>query len=301
MLNSEIIIRRLAIIKYLYKIGIQQSMQVESVAGFSILTFHDCIEMFLLLVAEHNNVKAEYEFMNYWDTFPNLTSKESMKALKARRVNIKHKGLFPSKSDVEISRINVIDFFEQNTKIQFNLDFKQISLLDLLMDSEAKTLLRSAEESMNQNSFDESLLQTKRSFNKLINSYKENGKHLWYGNIFNIGREINNRYERIVGTNPIDSAWFRDITKTTNKLRDVLNIIALGIDYKRYAAFSFLTPTVHEHFEGDYSSTPISSRGIKVDRDTCLFCINFVLDCALKLQDFHFDLKDYIQDISSQP
>ena len=51
MLDKEIIIRRLATIKYLYNIGIQQSRQVETVAGFSILTFHDCAEMFLILVA----------------------------------------------------------------------------------------------------------------------------------------------------------------------------------------------------------------------------------------------------------
>jgi len=65
MLDKEIIIRRLAIIKYLYNIGVQQSMQVETVAGFSILTFHDCAEMFLLLVAENSNKKAESNFMNY--------------------------------------------------------------------------------------------------------------------------------------------------------------------------------------------------------------------------------------------
>ena len=43
-LDREIIIRRLATIKYLYSIGVQQSLQVESVAGFSILAFHDCAE-----------------------------------------------------------------------------------------------------------------------------------------------------------------------------------------------------------------------------------------------------------------
>lgn len=42
MLDKEIIIRRLAIVKYLYTIAVQQSMQVETVAGFSILSFHYC-------------------------------------------------------------------------------------------------------------------------------------------------------------------------------------------------------------------------------------------------------------------
>ncbi len=34
-------------------------MQVDMVAGFSILSFHDCAEMFLLLVAENKGMKGE--------------------------------------------------------------------------------------------------------------------------------------------------------------------------------------------------------------------------------------------------
>ena len=65
ILDKGIIIRRLAIIKYLYNIGVQQSMQVETIAGFSILAFHDCAEMFLLLVAENKGMKAQTNFMSY--------------------------------------------------------------------------------------------------------------------------------------------------------------------------------------------------------------------------------------------
>ena len=64
ILDKGIIIRRLAIIKYLYNIGVQQSMQVETIAGFSILAFHDCAEMILLLVAENKGMKAQTNFMS---------------------------------------------------------------------------------------------------------------------------------------------------------------------------------------------------------------------------------------------
>ena len=52
-LDKQTITKRLAIIKYLYRIGVEQSMQDGAFAGFSILSFHDCAEMFLLLVAEN--------------------------------------------------------------------------------------------------------------------------------------------------------------------------------------------------------------------------------------------------------
>lgn len=65
MIDKELIIRRLATIKYLYRIGVEQSMQVDTIAGFSILSFHDCVEMFLLLVAENKGIKAPESFMGY--------------------------------------------------------------------------------------------------------------------------------------------------------------------------------------------------------------------------------------------
>ena len=58
-LDEKIIVNRLAKIKYLYKIGIEQSMQEGTFAGFSLLSFHDCAEMFLLLVAEEHGDKIE--------------------------------------------------------------------------------------------------------------------------------------------------------------------------------------------------------------------------------------------------
>ena len=103
MIDKEIIIRRLAVIKYLYNTGVQQSMQVETVAGFSVLTFHDCAEMFLILVAENKNDKCEkWSFMDFWNNYPELTLRESMRNLKERRISIKHKGQFPSKADIKL-------------------------------------------------------------------------------------------------------------------------------------------------------------------------------------------------------
>ena len=91
MLSKELIIKRLSLIKYLYKIGLDQSYQSETIGAFSVLSFHDSIEMFLKLYAEHRNEKSDkFDFMTYWETFPELTLKESMRNLNERRKNIKH-------------------------------------------------------------------------------------------------------------------------------------------------------------------------------------------------------------------
>ena len=133
MINIEILYKRLAHIKQLFNIGIEQSNKPESIAVFSMLAFHDSIEMFLKLLAEHKGLNsANYSFMDYWTNIPNLTLKESMRNLNARRVNLKHRGLLPAKSEIEISRVNTIDFFQQNTFTQFNVEFDDISLIELV-------------------------------------------------------------------------------------------------------------------------------------------------------------------------
>lgn len=296
MLNNEIITRRLAIIKYLYTIGVQQSKQADTIAGFSILSFHDCIEMFLLLIAEHNNTKTDkLSFMDFWDKFPNLTLKESMRAVKDRRVSVKHKGQFPSKSDIEISRISVTDFLIQNTKIQFNIDFENVSLLDLIAYTEVKDYLILSEKLLAKNNYDDSLMNSSFAFQNLIDFYESN-KEFWYQKTFDLGEKIGKEYEHLIGRNSnYESRWFKEVTNTLNKIREVSKLTGLGIDYKKYSVFKLLTPKVYRDANGNYTALyKMSDKGVILNKDNCQFCIEFVLECAIKLQDFDFDLKEFI-------
>ena len=300
-LSNNIIINRLAKIKYLYKIGIEQSMQEGTFAGFSILSFHDSTEMFLLLVAENNGDKIDdISFMQFWDKYPDLTLKESMRKLKDRRVNIKHKGLFPSKTDIEESRITITQFFRENIKVQFGLEFDEISLADLIEYHNIKDYIRKAEELMSQNKTYECLLNTRIGFEELLVTY-ESDKRQWRDSFFCVGKKVGNDYRRLVTSDKDGRIWFEEVTMTSNAIRNILRISAMGIDYRKYALFDFITPRVIEtcgigkdkyvkegleHFE--------LTKSIK--QEDCRFCIDFVVDCALKLQDFEFNIGKYIKE-----
>ena len=81
-------------------------------------------------------------------------------------------------------------------------------------------------------------------------------------------------------------------------MREVLKITALGIDFKRYSVFQFLTPEVYRDMSGNYNPTSFrkqSEKGLKIDGRNCQFCIDFVLDCSIKLQEFDFDVNQYLQ------
>lgn len=301
-LDKEIIIRRLAIIKYLYNLGAQQSMQVDMVAGFSILSFHDCAEMFLLLVAENKGMKGENVFMDYWNKIPELTLKESMRIFKERRVNIKHKGLFPSKNDVEISRITMADFLSQNTKIQFGLDFSSVSVSSLISYNEVKTYIDVAEEYLVKNDFYNCMVNAKIAFMELLSSYEDTKRGKYHVNsITDVGRKIGNEYQKLIGHDEKSGArWFRDVSETTNRIREVLKITALGIDYRKYAFFEYITPETNVYWSNgccEYHSIPKDYYESKINlrASDCRFCIDFVIDSALKLQEFDYDISNLIK------
>jgi hypothetical protein len=303
MLEHEIIIRRLATIKYLYNIGVQQSSQVETVAGFSILAFHDCAEMFLLLVAENKGDNADnISFMGFWDKYPDLTLKESMRKLKDRRVSIKHKGLFPSKSDIEISRITMTDFLEQNTIKQFGVDFKDVSVASLISYDNVKQHLDKAEVNYNEGNLYECLVCCKISFLELLSTYESNKfGRCWGRGVIDVGKEIGGDYRTLIGTGPkTGEKWFRQVTETTNKIREILKITALGIDYKKFSYFDVVTPRTVRGFSNgklDYItvSKEFHEQRFNIRASDCQFCMDFVIDCALKLQGFDYDISSILK------
>lgn len=298
MLDNQIIVRRLATIKYLYRIGLQQSMQVDTVSGFSILSFHDCAEMFLLLVAENNGIStSNLKFMEYWRVCPNLTLKESMKSLKDRRVSIKHKGQFPSKSDIEISRITTTNFLEENTPIQFGFDFKDISISSLISFENVREYIDKAESFYNSNDLYQCVLNSKIAFIELLSTFESNKLTPYsFKSILNLGDEIGDDYKKLTSNNTqLGVRWFEQITKTTNKIREVLKITSLGIDYKKYTFFEVITPLVNKWWNNDkyeYNSLPKEYYGKdhELRGSDCRFCIDFVIDNALKLQEFDYNL-----------
>ncbi len=295
-LDKTIIVRRLAIVKYLFNIGVQQSYQPEVVAGFSILSFHDSIEMFLQLVAENKGDKSSDNFMSFWDKYSELTLKESIRNLKDRRVNIKHKGLFPSKTDIEVSRVSALNFFEQNTPIQFGINFDEVSLSSLISYDKVRNYIKAAETTINTD-FYESLRNSKMAFLELLSTY-DNSKY-WgvSSSLIDIGDRIGNEYQKLTGNDDkLGRKWFRTISDTTNNLRDILKITALGIDYKKYVFFNLVTPETSFYctangMEYHSISREYHEKRFNLRTQDCQFCIDFVIDSSLKLQDFDLDIK----------
>ena len=292
MNNREIIIKRLAIIKHLYKIGLEQSKQVETVAAFSILSFHDSVEMFLKFLAENKNIKSEkFNFIEYWTNIPTLTLMESMRNLNTRRVNIKHKGILPSKTDIELSRVNTTDFFNQNVITHFGVEFESISLIDLVSYENVKDHLKISQDSLDSNKIEKSIENVALAFEVLLNSYEENKIGNYRYSPFFFGKDLSFNSSFFMGIEDRKMSDFVDKVKDSlEAMQKAIKVMSLGIDYKKYVKFKLLTPRITRTMGGNHVAEIYGDK--KWTKENCQYCIDFVIDSSLKLQEFDFDIEE---------
>ena len=194
------------------------------------------------------------------------------------------------------------DFLSQNTKIQFGLDFSSVSVSSLISYNEVKTYIDVAEEYLVKNDFYNCMVNAKIAFMELLSSYEDTKRGKYHVNsITDVGRKIGNEYQKLIGHDEKSGArWFRDVSETTNRIREVLKITALGIDYRKYAFFEYITPETNVYWSNgccEYHSIPKDYYESKINlrASDCRFCIDFVIDSALKLQEFDYDISNLIK------
>ena len=289
--------RRLAFIKYLYNMAVEQSMKSEPTCVSSVLTFHDSIELFLELASEHLDIgKSGVDFMEYWKLLKQklkgdgLTQKESIRQLNTARVGLKHSGIFPSKLAIEGFRASVTNFFEENTPTVFDVKFADISLIELVRCQAAKDSLKEAEENLKGKRIEDSLDNAALAFAQLVDDYESRKTDEFGRSPFFFGESMF----------PLDGSFIagdfggfiEKVKESLTVLRDAVKILSLGLDYRRYARFRLLTPIVLRVIGGKYVIQRIQrgSRGNPTTEDV-RFCVDFVIESAIILQEFDFEVE----------
>lgn len=300
---DELTTKRLAVIKQLYLHGVEQSYEVEPMNGFSILSFHDSVEMFMKLCAEQKGVKInkDVNFGDYFVKLPNLSGSATMTNLNNKRVSLKHYGSLPSNLDIEVSRANVTDFFEQNTPVFFNVQFGEISLVSLIKYDSVRDYLNKAMSNLLSNEYKDSITNSQIAFKELMWCYKtENTKN--YESI--LGESFNFAFQSSfflkMGLGRDFDGFIDNVSTSIPLLEERVNIIGLGIDYLHYRKFKLLSPYIEmwPHKTGDerYSVFIEGDRDRRIcSQRNAQFCFDFVIDSALKLQRFDVDINETIR------
>ena len=297
-MEKGIIIKRLAFIKYILGQGNYQSQQPEPMCASSLLNFHDSTELFLHLIAEELNTKTDDNLMKYWDNInpklielgkSELTQKESMRRLNKARVSLKHHGNLPSKLDIGDFRTLTNVFFQENTKNIFDIDFDSISMIGLINNQRVKDLLQKAEQEFKEGKLQNCGENLSLAFIVLMEDYEESKKEQDYASSpfdFGDGSRYQNSFFMNIDRNDPLRNFIDSTVYSMNSLRLAVKILSFGIDYKKYAKFSILVPELSFNIAG--KPMVLSNIRNNFSEDDFEYCYNFIIESALKLQEFDF-------------
>lgn len=299
-MENEIIIQRLAFAKYLIQKGNQEAHNSEPLSSVAILHYHDALELIFDLILEDigidsNNLSfiQQFDKVNDWlksEREVEISLRPSLEKLKNRRVNLKHKGLFPSRRDIQESEFTSKTLFEELCNNVYGIDSDDISLINLIENERVANYLS---ESLEQYPVDQkiSIGNISLAFEFLLRDYESSKTEEFRRSPFFFGQSMtfeSSFHMRLNSRDPI--AKFVDKTKESiEAIQKAIKILAFGFDYKKYIKFRLLIPEAIWYVGSEIPDVRISE-DVEIEQSDFQFCINYVIECALKLQEFDFEV-----------
>jgi hypothetical protein len=285
--------RRLAFVRYLYGLGVDQSHKPEPFAAVAVLTFHDACEMFLQIAAEHNGVapprQRSPDFLEYWPLFEQqaqlqVTSKASMSRLNRARGNLKHGGVLPAHDEIEGFRAAVTSFLEDNALPLLGVNLDDVSLTSMIKSDDVRGPLERAETALSSGDLQGAMGEVASAFTVSLRRFEGRPRASAYpeGRSYSL-RSANASLFRALGE--LDE--LRDIRRTLDRVVDVfteaITIVAYNLDFDSYLMFKTHAPVVHE-IPGGNMIVEWPIQRVPTDPEVVRRCLNFVIDTAIRLE-----------------
>jgi len=301
-MQKESIIKRLSFIKYLVGNANSQSKLAEPMNASSLLSYHDAVELFLDLVSVSLEIPLSKSFMGYWNTInlklkekeiSELTQKETMNKLNKARVGLKHYGNLPSKLNIDEFRIIVNTFFIENSKNIFDIEFKDVSMIDLIPYEKTKKSLQKALSSFKEKNYSECVKNLAISFEYLIREYEQSKTSKYGVSPFFFGRDMSFLSSFHMGYDSRDKmAEFIDNVKdSVEAMQKAVKVLSMGIDYRKYVRFSMITPKPYRILASNEPQASVEE-DITISSEEFDYCFTFIIESALKLNEFDFNIKE---------
>jgi hypothetical protein len=285
-------VRQLALIKYMFMEGLSNSRKPSPLFVTALLAFQDAAESFLHLACVHHQipVKKQMQFMEYWDALKPVGPvghHPGMDRLNKARVAFKHHGNLPNEHDMEFFRVTAKSFFDENSPALFGIEFDAVSLVDLVQPEDAKARLRDAERAWAAKSLPDAYANLRMAYDQLLTAYRTSKRDGFGRDAFDFGPSFTFSRPR-TGVRDLDT-FLEDSRDGIRALRRIVEALAFGLDYRKLARFRMLTPPV----QWTASNEPFIAHSRNVYSDTPSdfdFCREFVIECAVRLQEFDFSI-----------
>lgn len=176
----------------------------------------------------------------------------------------------------------------------FEIEFDDISLIDMIKYERPRELLKKANLDFEKGSVYESIQNLILSFEYLIQDYEESKKDRFHRSPFFFGKPESNISSIHLGSlsQSTEFTQFAEkIRESLNSIQEAIKILSFGIDYRKYVKFKSIVSSVEVLiFDGGQVHSYRHGQ-VKLSKEDLDFCTNFIIESALKLQEFDFELK----------
>ncbi|MEV4672766.1 hypothetical protein AB0K34_14010 [Actinomadura sp. NPDC049382] len=289
---------RLAFIRMLHQQGNDQSRLPEPLNYTCVLTFHDAIELFLMLAGEHlravipergNFVARYFDNIDKSLVGTQLTGRKAVGRITDLRNAFKHANTWPGPSGIEQSRADAASFFEENTPKVFGVPYIEIHMADLIPQDAIRQMAKDAHAAEASGDMITAMALLREAVDELFRS------HIRWEDMsrspFSIGPDlrhpVSKRTLRAALTddrqgNARDVAeQLHTMTKIVDEAQAALRVIATGVEYHAYLRFQLLTPRVDYMFSG--GKTIGHHPDYAPSHDDFAYCSAFTVSTAVRL------------------
>jgi hypothetical protein len=159
-------------------------------------------------------------------------------------------------------------------------------MIDLVDHEKVKDLLHESIEEKNKKFLAQAVRKCAEALHVLLSEYRKDISKDWDSKIFDFGNE--RTVEDAVLRNDDKRNKVRDFSSAYGRMSDAVTIIGFGIDYRKYAKFMMIAPSVS--FTGDGSVHYGGNKNLSnITVEEFQFCHDFVIDTAVRLQEFEID------------
>lgn len=277
-LDNPTLIKRLTFVRYLFDLGVKQV--VGPFPSGAVLCFHDAIEIFLNIGIEHagGEISDRMPFMELFGSLakvaPALEGKALLRAVNDARKLVKHAAQEISDDEVRRNLGRTRSFLEQNSIQIFQIDLFSLSLADGISNEQIRSLLQNANVDHEAGNYRESVMKSAHARVLASRSYGLSPKGSYSS--YNFDKS------------------FMPIVNLVSELDSRMAFLILGIDPRKQAIFNSIVPgvslgisptsTPQFQFTTSQNATEKGSR----------FCIDFVVDLALKAEQANRELQQAI-------
>ncbi len=169
-------IERLIFVRHLLHVAEDNVLRKRPHSSVAVLNLHDSVECFLQLVYEQIDGKEKlsgHNILNSYSTKINLilTEKkkntinlEYIKRINELRNQLKHSTIFIDHTQIQNLFIETNNFISDYTKLVFNLNIKNVSIVDIVDNVKVKDLLRDAQDFLDKDDLKASVISIAKAY-----------------------------------------------------------------------------------------------------------------------------------------